>query len=320
MRIFVTGGTGLVGSNVIHVAREKYGWDVVASRHTRTTDALDVDFLPMDITDGAAVLETIRRVRPDVVIHCAATVDTDRLERDHALGWRLMVTATESLVAACRAVEAKLVFVSTDWVFDGETPPFTERSVPAPVCYYGFLKVVGETTVRSSGINAAIARISAVYGVNRAYPQWEPTEKVTGFGTLPNWMLRTLRRGDQIVEWTDHVNVAANPTLASDCADAMLTIAGADLAGTFHCSGRTCVDRVQLGRLVAREFGLDETLVRAATPEEMHPRAETLPPRTCLDVTASETATARRNLPVEEGLRVWHRELDSIGDAPSSSL
>ncbi len=310
MRVFVTGGTGLVGSNVIKVASESYGASVFASRHSASTSVLDAEFFDMDIRDRDRVLGVLRQTKPDLVIHCAATVDTARLETDHQLGWCLMVEATEHLAAACRDVDAKLIFVSSDWVFDGNTPPFDERSIPAPVCYYGFLKVIGETIVRSSGIDYAIVRISAVYGVNWAFPHWEPEERVTGFGTLPNWMVKTLREGREVVEWTDYVNVAANPTLASDCADAMLSIYEKGLQGTFHCSGSKCVTRVELGKIVARTFGFDESRVRAARSDEMQRPDEILPIRSCLDVSTTEHALGRKIVPVETGMAIWKVQME----------
>ncbi len=309
MRLFVTGGTGLVGSNVIKVAAEKYSANVYASQHTRKTNTLPAEFIEMDIRDRNEVISTIGDCKPDAVIHCAATVDTATLETDHQLGWDLMVTATRHLVDACREVGTKLIFVSTDWVFDGKTPPFCETSVPAPVCYYGFLKVVGETIVASSGIDFAVARISAVYGRNWAFPNWEPNERVTGFGTLPNWMVKMLRQGKEVAEWTDHVNVCANPTLASDCADAMIAIHQKKLSGTFHCSGSQCVSRVELGKMVARIFGYDDGLVREARDEEMTMPDEKLPLKTCLDVSATERALDRKNIPVMQGLEVWKKQL-----------
>jgi dTDP-4-dehydrorhamnose reductase len=309
MKVFVTGGTGLVGSNVIKVAVEKYGAEVIASRHSSSTAVLPAQFVEMDIRDHERVRRLFVEHKPDLVIHCAATVDTARLEYDHRLGWELMVNATENLVTACRQIDARLIFVSTDWVFDGASPPYREDSIPAPVCYYGFLKVVGETTVRNSGIRYGIARVSAVYGRNWAFPEWEPSERVTGFGTLPNWMLKTLREGGEIAEWTDYLNVRASPTLASDCADAMLRIHERDLTGTFHCSGRACASRVELGRIVADTFGFEPSRVREATEAEMQKPGELLPLYTCLDVSATEAALDRINIPVTEGIAVWKEQL-----------
>ncbi len=312
MKIFVTGGTGLVGSNVIHVAREKYGAEVIASMYKRLPAApADYTIERVDVTDGAAVREVLRRHRPEAVIHCAATVDMEVLETDHVSGWRLMVEATRQIAQACGEIGAHMVLVSSDWVFGNGSPPYAEDTPPCPVNYYGLLKVVGETIVSSIGIPYGIARIAAVYGRNWSFPEWVPAERVTGFGTLPNWMLDRLYRNEEIAEWTKHVNVEANPTLASDCADAMLAIVRQRRSGTFHCCGRRSLDRVELGRLVARTFGLDAGRVRAASEAEMN-AADAGPPvplRTCLDTGRTERILERRNLPPEEGLLIWKTEL-----------
>ena len=310
MKVFVTGGTGLVGSNVIKVARDEYAAEVIASMHHRQP-SVPVDYAVerLDVSDVAAVRSVLRKHRPKCVIHCSASVDHRRLERDHETGWRLMVEATRGMAEVCGEIGAKLVFISTDWVFDGLTPPYYENTPPCPKNYYGLLKLAGETIVSSIGIDYAIVRIAAVFGVNWAFPSWVPEERVTGFGTLPNWMLRTLQGGGEIVEWTDHVNVESSPTLATDCADAMMTICVGQHQGIFHCCGRESATRVELGWLVAETFGFDQSRVRAATEAEMDisllQDEPYLPPRTPLDVSESERRLGRKMMGVKEGLREW---------------
>ena len=315
MKVFVTGGTGLVGSNVIKVARQKYGAEVIATMRNRMPTApVHYTIEPLDVTDKAALTASLKKHRPDAVIHCAATVDHDRLEVDHEMGWRLMVDATRSMAEACGEAGARLIFVSSDWVFNGDHPPYQESTPPCPANYYGLLKVVGETIVNTMGIDYGIARISAVYGRNWSFPDWTPAEHVTGFGTLPNWMLDHLRRGGEVAEWTDHINVEANPTLAGDCADAMMALYLSKQQGVFHCSGRESMSRVELGRQVALAFGLDVSKVRAATAAEMERGLKEaapgpLPRRTCLDVSETERRLGRTNVGVAEGLQAWKREM-----------
>ena len=150
MKVFVTGGTGLVGSNIIKVARERYGAEVVASMYRRLPDApVHYEIERVDVTDKQAIKDVLAKHRPDLVIHAAASVDHKELEVNHELGWRLMVDAVRNIAEGCGDVGAKMIMVSSDWVFDGVHTPFKEDTPPSPVCYYGFLKVVGETLVSS---------------------------------------------------------------------------------------------------------------------------------------------------------------------------
>ncbi len=203
-----------------------------------------------------------------------------------------------------------MILVSSDWVFDGKNAPFTEDTPPCPICYYGLLKVVGETIVNSIGIDYGIARIAAVFGRNWSFPDWVPATRVTGFGTLPNWYVEALGRGEEIIEWTKYINVEASPTLASDCADAMMTIWAKKKQGTFHCCGRDYVTRVEYARHVARAFGFDTSKIRAAHEDEMDPSLEEfpLPLRSSLDVNKTELILERTNLGVDEALEVWKKE------------
>ncbi len=319
MRILVTGGTGLVGSNVIKVARERYNDEVVASLYRRTPEvAWDFETVNMDLEDAASVRRAVEDSRPETVIHCAAPRDEDRLEIDHKWGWAVMVTATRVLAEACRDVGAKLIFVSSDWVFgNGGVSPYNEDSPPCPVNYFGFLKAIGETLVSTLCPNSAIARTAGVYGPNWSDPQHRQVEAGVGFGWLPNFFIYRLSRGEPVVVWTDHVNILASPSLASDVATALLTIAHQDLRGFFHCCGREGVGRLELARAVAEIFGFDQVLVRTATADEMDPAklaGKLAAPRDSrLHVTSSETRLSRNYLNLGEGLEEYRRQLEQLG-------
>jgi len=315
MRVFITGATGLVGSNVAKVAVEKYHAEVIATIHkTSPVKSLPCVTEPLDVTDKQKVFQSIKRYNPDVVIHSAALVDAEFLERNNKIGWKIFVEGTENIALACQKIQTKLIFISTDWIFDGLNPPYREDSIPCPVNYYGILKVVGETVVRSVCQDYAIARVAGVYGVNMAIPTQVP-EKPYGFGALPNYFLKKFQAGEKIIEWKDHVNVKANPTLASDAANALMSIYTKRQKGIFHCCGRECITRVELARKVAKIFGFDEELISTSFREKIDLTEWVgenlrLPKKTCLDTTETERRLGRKNLGIEEGLIQFKKEIE----------
>lgn len=318
MRILVTGGTGLVGSNVIKVAQEGYGAEVIASLFSRKPVVpWRCATVAMDLENEASVRRAVEACHPGAVIHCAAPRDEDRLEVDHEWGWRVMVTSTRALAEACQDLGAKLVFVSSDWVFGrGGRPPYSEDSPPCPANYFGLLKVAGELLVSALCLNSAVVRIAGVYGPNWSDPTYEPREAGVGMGWLANHFVYRLSRGEPVIAWTDHVNVLGNPSLASDVADALLAIAHQDQRGLFHCCGRDNVSRLELAQAVATVFGFDPTLVRAATAEEMDLDllAGKLPAPydSRLRVASSEERLQRTSLGLADGLAEFRRQIEAL--------
>jgi dTDP-4-dehydrorhamnose reductase len=318
MKILVTGSTGLVGSNVVKTALARGGVEVVASAFARQpAGGWPCATVPMDLEESGSIRRAVRTQRPDAVIHCAAPRDEDRLEVDHEWGWRVMVDSTRTLAEACREAGARLIFVSSDWVFGrGGQPPYAEDSPPCPANYFGFLKAVGETLVASLCPDSAVVRIAGVYGPNWSDPTYQPAEVGVGFGWLANYFVYRLSRGQEVAAWTDHVNVWANPSLASDIADALLALAHQGQGGVFHCCGRDSVSRLELALAVADAFGYDRGLVRAATPEEMDAgrlQGKLTAPRDCrLRVADSEARLNRTNLGLARGLEEFRRQLAEI--------
>jgi dTDP-4-dehydrorhamnose reductase len=160
-------------------------------------------------------------------------------------------------------------------------------------------------------------RIAGVYGPNWSDPGHEQTEAGIGFGWLPNYFVYRLSRGQPVAVWTDYVNILANPSLASDVANALLDIALEGHRGLFHCAGRDSISRLDLARAVAQVFGYDPELVRATTPEEMDPgilQGKLTAPCDCrLSVVATEDRVGRVNLGVHAGLEEYRRQLEVIG-------
>lgn len=321
MRLYVTGGTGLVGSNIIRAALERYADEVIASLfgpppEGQITYVLD----PLDMRDPAAIRASIEKYKPDGVIHSAALLDQQMLATQRALAWEIMVGSTRAFAHACREIGARLIFVSTDWVFDGrETSILNEDSPPFPVNFYGVMKMASERELSSmDGLNYAVGRLAGVYGLNYAIPSLTRWEQGVGFGDLPNYVVSRLSQRQVAAIWsTEFVNDVAHPTLASDGADMLLRLARHEGSGIFHCFGSEAVSRIELAHTTAEVFELDHGLI-AAVPTDPLVVRECLnanigvPLRLHSSTERTSQALGRRSFNVVEGLQAFRQEWEEL--------
>lgn len=160
MKVFVTGVSGQLGYDVVREGKER-GIDMVGS------DVIGEVQKRLDITNKEEVLSAIKMIKPDVIVHCAAYTAVDKAEEMKDVCWNVNVTGTENLANAAKEVGAKFVYISTDYVFDGEgSNAFVETEQPNPAGYYGLTKYEGEKAVQSTIDNYFIIRISWVFGLN----------------------------------------------------------------------------------------------------------------------------------------------------------
>jgi dTDP-4-dehydrorhamnose reductase len=160
MRIYLTGGSGFVGSNLIHVFAERHGAEVIAPAHEH-----------VDLTDAAMVRRSVAATRPTAIVHAAIWNDPAGLLSDRRRAWDAYVGATRNVVDAANLTGAHVVLISTDWVFDGTQGPADETEPPNPINPYGFLKAGSELIVLHRAQDGAVARIAGVQGMHRARPR-----------------------------------------------------------------------------------------------------------------------------------------------------
>jgi dTDP-4-dehydrorhamnose reductase len=233
VRILITGGAGLLGSELI--ARAPAGADLHATQRSRPVAGAEAH--TVELSDPGVTGALLERLRPDLVIHTAYSQAAETAERD-------VLRATESLVHACAAARCDLIHVSTDAVFDGEHAPYAERDEPAPVHAYGRWKAAAERAVRERLPRAAIVRTSLIV---RTHPP--------DAGSA--WVVNGLRRGEPMRLFVDELRC---PIAAEDLAAQLWEIAAvpADArAGAWHLVGPEALSRYTLGVLVARRHGVD---------------------------------------------------------------
>lgn len=315
MRLYVTGGTGLVGSNIIKLAQERDNAEVIASLYGPPPEGeISYTLDPLDMRDHAAIRASIQKYKPDVVIHSAALLDQQVLNKQRKLAWSIMVEGTRAFALACREIGARFIFVSSDWVFDGREPIVDEDSPPFPVNFYGIMKMASERELSMmENLNYGIGRLAGVYGLNYAIPSLTRWEQGVGFGDLVNYYVDRLTKDQPAYIWTDHVNEAAHPTLASDGGDMLLRLAKHDGTGIFHCFGSQSTSRLNLAHRVADVFGCDPGLIRAVPTDAqvVTDHAEIrIPFRGVASVEKSAQALGRTAYNVVEGLQAFKAELN----------
>ncbi|MGO9891148.1 MAG: SDR family oxidoreductase [Solirubrobacteraceae bacterium] len=276
MRIYLTGASGFVGSNLAHVFAREHGAEVVSPGHEH-----------VDLTDELVVRRSVLVTRPDAIVHAAIWNDPAALHTDRRRAWDAYVGATRNVVAAANAGDAHVVLISTDWVFDGTQGPAPETEPPNPINTYGFLKACSELVVTQSAARGTIARIAGVQGIHRARPH-TPRAQDAGFGYLVLSLVDALRAGERFAVWDGPgLNLLATPTLATDAAELVWRALTREVTGTLHCCGGEHVDRVGLARRATRVFELDSDLLDVAPPPADVISGGRIPRDTRLDATAT---------------------------------
>ena len=249
MKILVTGAGGLLGSKLVHILSKEN--DVTP---THNVNPLQPNSIPMNIAEEDSVSRVLRSVRPDVVVHAAAMTNVDGCESNEELAWGINVQGTRNIAQGCRTIDAKLVYVSTDYVFDGEKGLYSEQDKTNPINYYGLTKLKGEEFATQLCRDSVVARASVVYG-------WHPTR--TNFAT---WIIDSLRNRRQLNVAIDHHN---SPTLADDLAEIIGRIISSKANGVYHTSGSERISRYEFALKIADIFKLDRSLVKPVKMKEI---------------------------------------------------
>lgn len=250
MKILITGANGLFGQNAVKQFADA-GHNVIAtSRGVCRLSAQDPswNYVTMDITDRKEVIHQVGIIQPDVIIHAAANAQPDSCEMDKAACYDTNVNATRYFTEAAATINAKLVFISTDFVFSGEDGPYRETDVPAPVNYYGETKWEAEQIVQQSGVNQAIVRTVLVYG-----------NILTGTrSNIVTWVKDNLEKEKPIKVVSDQVRT---PTFVEDLVTGVRLVVEKNAAGIYHISGREVLTPYDMAVQVADYFGLNKALM-----------------------------------------------------------
>lgn len=226
--------------------------------------------------------------KPDLVIHAASVGSVDYVEHHRQETWEINVGGTQNVGQMCMRHGAKLIFISSNAVFDGERPFYAEDGPINPINYYGQLKVEGERWVQSSCHENAIVRPILMYG-------WHlPTER----GNWVTTWIRMLSQGNRVKVVDD---VRSKPLFSCNCADAIWSIIAQNRTGLFHVAGADHITLYQFALKTGEVFGLDGSLIDPV-PSSFFPEIASRPRDTSFDTTKMERILGVKPLGVLEGL------------------
>ncbi|GAB3327306.1 dTDP-4-dehydrorhamnose reductase [Larkinella ripae] len=291
-RILITGSNGLLGQKLVDLLGQQPNVELIATARgaNRLPASESYTYQSMDITNRQQVLEVVGTTQPDVVIHTAAMTNVDQCEAEKEACWAQNVLAVEYLIEACRATNAFLAHVSTDFIFDGSAGPYDEDAEANPISFYGWSKYAAEKAVIHSGIPWAIARTVLVYGIAHDMSRTN----------IILWVKKSLEDGKTIKVVTDQWRT---PTLAEDLALGCWLIADQKAEGIFNISGKDFLTPYEMAIKTATYFQLDQSLISQADSSTFSQPARR-PPRTGFVLDKPRRVLGYEPKSFEEGIAV----------------
>lgn len=251
-RVLVTGATGLLGRAVFKEFK-MYNWNVVGCRYSRARP----DFVRINLLDFAAVRRLLQDFKPHVIIHCAAERRPDVVENEFEVATQLNVAASGNLAKEAGMIGAFLIYIGTDYVFDGRKPPYHEDDIPNPLNLYGKTKLDGEKAVLQNNLMAAVLRVPVLYGDVEKLEESAVTimfDKVqfsNKSANLDHWQQR----------FPTHVR-----DVAAVCRQlAERRVQDASIKGIFHWSGNEQMTKFEMACAMADAFNLPSSHLRSIT-------------------------------------------------------
>ena len=293
MKFLVTGSAGLVGSQIVK--------DLVQQNHTVHScyhDKKPIQGIPtfLDLTDSNKIIEILQKTKPDRIIHLAAMTGVDLCETENELATLINTKATEIFAKQAAKQNIFFLYVSTDYVFDGNNGMRKENDVTNPLGFYGKSKLEGELVLNKLASNWCIARTSSPFGIN-------PKMK-----SFPLWIKENLEIKKEIPVLIDQFT---SPTYVPNLSKMLIEIAIRQIVGIIHTSGATRISRYDLAEIIAKKFDLDKNLLIPTKINNMKWKAQR-PKDSSLDVSLATEILNEQPQIIEQSLELFINEWNSM--------
>lgn len=290
-KILVTGGAGLLGSKLINLGPKDF--ETVACYNRNKPDFDNIR--EMDLTDRGRVFKVIEKEKPDIIIHTAALTNVDYCEEHEKEAWKINVEGTKNVVEAAKRVNAKMVYISTEYVFDGEHGPYSEDDETNPLGVYAKTKLKGEGEVKNSGLDYMIIRTTVLYGMDR-YKQ-----------NFVTWVIENLKNDKDIKAVTDQYG---SPSFADDVARIIIELIKNRKTGIYNVVGSDIVNRYEFALRIAKVFNLNTKFIKPVTTEESKQKSPR-PKKAGLRTDKTQNELKIKPMGIEDGLLKMKEQMEN---------
>lgn len=292
-RILITGANGMLGQRAIDFYKGIENVQVLATSVEENPVFSGVDYISCDLAKREKIKKVVSYFCPDFIINTAAFTNVDLCETERETAWKINVKGVEYLAEAARIIDAHLIHISSDYIFDGAEGPYPENAKPNPIGYYGRTKLASENALKISGTINTILRTNVLYGIADSRPDFV------------RWVIKSVREGKQINIVTDQVN---NPTFIDDLVQAINQVIEFRKQGIYNIGGREFLSRFEFTRIIADFFTLDKKLIKPILTEELNQPAKR-PLKSGLLTLKAETELGYKPHTIGEALALMKREL-----------
>jgi dTDP-4-dehydrorhamnose reductase len=263
IRVLVTGSNGLLGQKIVYQLIKRKDIDLIATAKgpNRLIEKKGYKYLDLDITNENQVYRALESFKPNSVINCAAMTNVDACEKNQEDCWDINVNAVKYIATASKLVNAHLVHLSTDFIFDGKDGPYAEIDSPNPLHFYAKSKYESEKIVQKIMTKWSIARTIIIYGI---------TDNMSR-SNLVIWAKKEMENGNSINVINDQYR---SPTLAEDLAKGCISIVDHSAYGIYHLSGPKTYSILELVNIVADFYKLDKSLINPISTASLNQPAK----------------------------------------------
>lgn len=295
MNILITGATGLLGRYLISTKKASDKIIGLYFGSYAIPDTGDAVYISTDIQHKRMLEAVFNRHNIDAVIHAAGIANVDFCETQYEIAYLSNVVGTQNVIDLCSRDGARLVFISSNAVFDGENAPYKETDRPNPITRYGEMKLECEEKVARSLEDYLIARPILMYGWNEAHER----------GNLVTHLLESLPAGKEAHMVND---VFENPLYARQCAEMIWALMANNMRGIYHLGGMDTVSRYEYALAAADIFNLNKDLIKPVD-SSFFPHLARRPKNTSYDTWKASSDSGIGPIGIVEGLRMMKNEI-----------